>query len=151
VIIGRKFAADAPGDRPPPSSRSAFTHEPVLVRDYGGRERHRAGRAVYALEASVLEAARPRPVDHHHFPNRRRRAIHPAIALPSFDMSACTHYAALPKLRDRTGEPDEARADAIWVCSIISNETAAVESETTQIPLGISELGVAALTRVAQG
>jgi hypothetical protein len=38
----------------------------------------------------------------------------------------------------------------IWVSSIIGSETAAVESETTQIPLGISELGVAAFTRDAQ-
>jgi DNA-binding transcriptional LysR family regulator len=41
----------------------------------------------------MLEAALPRPVDPDHLPNARRRATRPndAIALPSFDLSACTH------------------------------------------------------------
>src|ERR1700732_2666716 len=70
--------------------RSAFTHEPLLVRDYRGCKRHRSGRTVDTLRAGTLEAALPRPVDPDHLPNHRRRATRPndAIALPSFDLSA---------------------------------------------------------------
>jgi hypothetical protein len=72
---------------------SAFRHEPLRVRDHRGCERHRSGRTVDTLKAGMLEAARPRAVDPDHFPNRRRRVTHPdaSIALPSFDLSACTH------------------------------------------------------------
>ena len=73
--------------------RSAFTHEPLLVCDYRGRERHRFGRTVDTLKAGMLEATLPRPVDPDHLPNGRRSATCPddAITLPNFDLSACTH------------------------------------------------------------
>src|SRR6266849_9825153 len=73
--------------------RSAFTHEPLLVRDYRGCERHRSGRTVDTLKAGMIEAALQRPVDPDHLPNARRPATRPddAIALPSFDLAACNH------------------------------------------------------------
>src|ERR1700730_15639943 len=86
---------------------SAFTHEPLLVRDYRGCQRHRFGRTVDTLKAGMLEAARPRPVDPDHLPNRRRSATRPddAIALPSFDLPACTHDDPLPYMRERAAKP----------------------------------------------
>ena len=41
------------------AGHSVFTHEPLLVRDYRGCERHRSGRTVDTLEAGMLEAALP--------------------------------------------------------------------------------------------
>jgi hypothetical protein len=92
---------------------SAFTHEPPLVRDYRGCERHRFGRTIDTLKAGMLEAARPRPVDPDHLPNGRRPATRPddAIALPSFDLPACTHDDLLSYMRERAAKPDEVRDD----------------------------------------
>src|SRR5216683_823338 len=79
--------------------RLFLRHEPSLVDNDRGRQRHRLAGSVYVLDADMLEAALPGHENPRHLPDGRPHAARPhdAIALPDLDRFARSQNSAFPR------------------------------------------------------